>query len=312
MTYICARMTKKKIFRWIKVLALLYGVIGISWYYAQDKLLLHPEAVDRNTRYDFGQPFTEVNLNFDKETNINIIQFKAVDSASPAPASPATAPGPSDHNPTQAPAQGAPQGITPRDSAAKGVVLYFHGNKKNIGWYAHYAAGFTHKGYEVWMLDYPGYGKSTGKFTEQKVYDNALLLYKLARSRWRPDQITIYGKSLGTGIAAQLASVRDCRRLILECPYYSMLSVFRHYLPVYPVSTMLHYHFPTNEYLPSVTAPITIFHGTDDGLIPYGNAARLQPLLKTGDEFITIEGGSHNDLHDFPLFRQKLDSVLAR
>lgn len=287
MAYIWAFMMKKKIFRWVKVLALIYGVVGISWYYAQDKLLLHPVAVDRNTRYDFGQPFTEVNLNYDNETNINIIQFKAVDS----------------------PAQASSQIV---DSRPKGVVLYFHGNKKNIGWYAHYATDFTRQGYEVWMMDYPGYGKSTGKFTEKNVYAYALLCYKLARSRWKQDQIIIYGKSLGTCIAAQLASLRDCRRLILECPYYSMLSLFRHYLPVYPVGTMLHYHFPTNEYLPSVTAPITIFHGTDDGLIPYSNAARLKSLLKTGDEFITIEGGSHNDLHDFPLFRQKLDSVLRR
>jgi pimeloyl-ACP methyl ester carboxylesterase len=64
--------------------------------------------------------------------------------------------------------------------------------------------------------------------------------------------------------------------------------------------------------LPQVTAPITIFHGTDDGTFPYSNALRLKALLKVGDEFISIEGAGHNDPHEFPLFREKLDSVLRR
>ncbi len=162
------------------------------------------------------------------------------------------------------------------------------------------------------MLDYPGFGKSTGPFTEQKLYDYALVMYKLARSRFKPSEIIIYGKSLGTGIAAELAAVRDCRRLILETPCYSMQSLLRHYLPIYPVGNMIHYRFPTNEYLPAVTAPVTIFHGTGDGIILYSNAERLKPLLKPGDEFITIEKGTHNNLNDFSLFHQKLDSVLER
>jgi pimeloyl-ACP methyl ester carboxylesterase len=197
-------------------------------------------------------------------------------------------------------------------SAARGVVLYFHGNKKNISRYAAYAKDFTAKGYEVWMLDYPGFGKSTGIFSEQKLYDYALEVYILARSRWKPSQIILYGKSLGTGIAAQLADIRDCRRLILETPYYSLESVAGHYLPVYPWGRLLHYHFPTYSHLRAVTAPITIFQGTGDWMVPFGNASRLKPLLKPGDEFVSIEGGGHNDLHDFPLFREKLDSVMGR
>ena len=216
----------------------------------------------------------EVNIPYNKETTLNIIRFKT------------------------------------NDSIARGVVLYLHGNRKNISWYAKYASNFTKNGYEVWMLDYPGFGKSTGRFTEQELYGYALQLYKLARTKYKPADIIIYGKSLGTGIASQLASVRDCKYLILETPYYSMNSLAAHYLPVYPVSRMLHYHFPTNEYLKEVTAPIIIFHGTDDGVVPYSNATRLVGVLKQSDEFITVEGGSHNDLNDFPLFHQKLDSLL--
>jgi len=162
------------------------------------------------------------------------------------------------------------------------------------------------------MIDYPGFGKSTGKLTEQRLYDCALQLYKLARSKYKPSQIIIYGKSMGTCIAAELAALRDCKYLILETPYYSMTSLVSHYFPIYPVGRMLHYHLPTNEYLPQVTAPIIIFHGTADGVIPYSNAKKLKPLLKKDDEFVTIEGGSHNDLNEFPIIKTKIDSLLSK
>jgi uncharacterized protein len=308
---------KKKIFRWAKVLILIYCTIGIAFYYLQDKLLLHPEPIARDAKYNFSQPYNEVNLTYNKETNLNIIQFKSTDSTLRGADSVVTSSQGKDSATTNAHRPDSSwlsshSGLskTHDSSGSRGVVLYFHGNKGNISRAARHAPDFTNTGYEVWMMDYPGFGKSTGTFNEQKLYDYALQLYKLARSRYRPSQIIIYGKSLGTGIAIQLASVRDCRRLILECPYYSMTSLVRHYMPIYPVSSLLHYHFPSYEYLPAVTAPISIFHGTSDGLIPISNAERLKPLLKTGDEFIPIEGAGHNDIAEFPMFHQKLDSLL--
>jgi hypothetical protein len=73
---------------------------------------------------------------------------------------------------------------------------------------------------------------------------------------------------------------------------------------------MISYKLPTYQYLQVVNAPICIFHGTDDGVIPYANSRRLKEVLKGGDEFVTLEGGSHNDLNDFAVFHQKLDSLL--
>jgi fermentation-respiration switch protein FrsA (DUF1100 family) len=143
------------------------------------------------------------------------------------------------------------------------------------------------------------------------LYDEALQVYKLARARYQPEQIIIYGKSLGSGIAAQLAAVRDCKKLVLETPYYSFTSLTRIACWMYPVNLLLHYKFVTHEYLTKVTAPITIFHGSSDGVVPYFNAKRLKNVLKTGDEFITIDGGSHNDLYSFPLVQKKLDSLLS-
>jgi len=266
---------KKQFFRWIKILLAVYAIVGIALYYLQNTLFFHPQPVGINEKYDLKLPYREVNIPYSSNSNLNIIQF-------------------------------------PAGNNTRGVVLYFHGNRKNISYYARFAPEFTRNGYEVWMMDYPGFGKSTGEFSEQLIYDWALQMYKLSRIKYSPDSIIIYGKSMGTGIAAQLASVRDTRRLILETPYYSMPSIVGQYAPMYPVKQMIHFKIPTYEYLQKVTAPVTIFHGTSDGVIRYSNASRLKPYLKLGDEFIAIEGGGHNDLHEFKSFQQKLDSVLNR
>lgn len=271
-------LNKKILFRWIKVAVLLYCLVGIALYYGQERLIFAPIKAERNTWYHFSLPSTELNLNYDQNTNLNIVEFKATD--------------------------------RPADSLAKGVVLFFHGKGGNISSYAPDVPNFTSNGYEVWMMDYPGYGKSTGAWDEASLYKYSLVFYKLARSRWKPDQIVLCGKSLGTGIAAQLAAVRDCRRLILESPYYSLRSIGQHRFPIYPIGPMMHWHFPTYEYLPRVTAPITIFVGDGDRTVPPSNSERLKPFLKPGDEFVTVEGAGHNNLYPFPLFHRKLDSLL--
>jgi pimeloyl-ACP methyl ester carboxylesterase len=160
------------------------------------------------------------------------------------------------------------------------------------------------------MPDYPGFGKTTGVLTEKKLYQQALQVYKLANTKFSEDSIVIFGKSLGSGIAAQLASIRDCRRLILETPYYSIPALFNSYAWMYPVSYMSHFKIPTAEFLREVKAPVSIFHGTNDEVVPYSHSYRLKKVLKPGDDLITITGGGHNNLAEFKIFHQKLDSLL--
>ncbi len=252
-----------------------YGLMGVALYYLQEPILFRGVRVPDDTIYHFQQPFSETGIDMDASTHIDLIQFHATD--------------------------------TPQ----KGVVLYFHGNREGVRHYTDRVAPFTKNGYEVWMPDYPGYGKSTGKRTEQGLYDEALQVYKLARTHYRPDQIIIYGRSLGTGIAAELAAIRDCRMLFLETPYYSLYSLVGIYAWMYPLKTMLHFHFPVYAYLPKVTAPVHIIQGTNDWTIPYFHAAKLKPLLKKGDSFLTIPGGSHNNLNSFPQMQNLIDSLLA-
>jgi pimeloyl-ACP methyl ester carboxylesterase len=265
---------RTKILRWLKIFIIIYCVVGIAAYQLQEKFLFHPAKLKQDANFSFSIPFREVNIPVDNSTKYNLVQFAHA-------------------------------------GQLRGVVLYFHGNKGNIERYAPAANLMTRHGYEVWMIDYPGYGKSTGKFTEQVAYELALQLYKMARVQFSPDSIIIYGRSLGTGIATQLASIRDCKRLILETPYYSFPSLARTYLWMYPVNSMIKYKFPTGEYLQNVTAPVSIFHGTNDAVIPYRNALRLKKTLKPGDQFFTITGGRHNNLASLIEMTSKLDSLLS-
>ncbi|MEO7984386.1 MAG: alpha/beta fold hydrolase [Bacteroidota bacterium] len=263
----------KKAWKWFRIIALVYIMIGIILFFLQEKFIFHPTKLPADYKYQFDIPFREVDLPVTNKKNLSIVQF-----------------------------------ILP-DSVRKGIVLYFHGNRQNINRYAKYATNFTRNGYEVWMIDYPGYGKSTGKRTEQVLYDDALVFYSMALSKVSVEQIIVYGKSLGTGIAAQLASVRDCKRLILETPYYSMDALARHYFFMYPVMPMTKYALPTNKNFEYINVPITIFHGTNDQIIPYKQAKWLVEK-KPGTELITIEKGRHNNLTEFPVYQHKLDSLL--
>jgi hypothetical protein len=156
-------MDKRLIWRWTKLILLAYGIVGIVLYHTQDYFLWHGKAVPASAVYKLGgQPHTELNLPYDRSTNLNLVEFHAID--------------------------------RPPDSPAKGVVLYFHGNRNDVEWYGRLAADFTRKGYECWIWDYPGFGKSTGELSEQKLYDFALVFYKLARSRWPPSKIILYGQ----------------------------------------------------------------------------------------------------------------------
>jgi len=268
------KINYKKVWKWFKILAIVYVLSGVALYFLQDYVLFHPVSLKKDHNYDFPEKHKDINIPITENSNLNIVQFFST------------------------------------DTITKGVVLYFHGNKKNISWYAKYPPYFTKHGYEVWLIDYPGFGKSTGKLTEQTLYNWANYMYNFARTRFSADSIIIYGKSMGTGIAAHLASIQPCKNLILETPYYDYPSVIKHYLPIYPIEWILHYKIPTHDYIEKVLAPITIFQGTDDWLVTYNNAERLKPFLKVGDEFVTIEGGSHNDLYKFKETIEKLDSLL--
>lgn len=265
---------KKLIFRWLKIFILIYCGAGIALYYLQDKFLFHPVKLNASDSFSFANKHEEYLIPVNETDSISIVQFFS------------------------------------QQEPSKGAVVYYHGNRENINHYAEFASNFTKNGYDVWMMDYPGFGKSTGELNEENLYGYAKQAYRFVTAKYASDSIIIYGKSLGTGIAAYVAANNKCKRLILETPYYSIPKLAQHYFFMYPFSQMVHYKIPTFHYLEDVRYPITIFHGTDDGTVPFAHSKQLSQLFKQGDELISIENGEHNNLNDFKYFHEKLDSLL--
>lgn len=264
---------KKRIEKITLSLIILYVIGGIVIYLIQDLLLFHPTPLPANHRFLFDQTYKEFNLTVDKN-NVSIIQFRTL-------------------------------------QRRKGIVLFFHGNMHHVEYYKKYIALFTRNMYDIWMIDYPGFGKTTGKRSEQILYKHALAFYDMAVKQVKSDSIVIYGKSIGTGIASFLASRKPSRRLILETPYYSIQSLAKHYFPIYPVLPATRYRFPIHTYLSDITVPLAIFHGTEDEVIPYSQSNRLA-LENPGIELISIPNGKHNNLFENELYQLKMDSLLGK
>ena len=266
---------RRKLYRISIIVTLVYCSVGIALYHLQEKFLFHPIPLDSNFKFKFDIPFEEINIAMNETDTLNMIRF------------------------------------FPADSIPKGAVIYFHGNRGNVTRYEDEARMFLNHGYEVWMPDYPTFGKTTGALTEENMDKQAKEVYKLVHSKFTAENIIVYGRSLGSGVASYIAVNEKCARLVLETPYYSIPDLMSSYAPVYPTSRMAHFKFPVGEYLQDVKVPVLIFQGTKDGTVPYRCAVKLKNVLKPGDEFVTIENGEHNNLNEFPLFHQKLDSVLS-
>ena len=248
-------------------------MIGASLYFLQEKLLFLPTVLEQDYVYNFKHPFEEVFLKPHKDVSINALHFKA--------------------------------------ESSKGVLLYFHGNAGDLSRWGIIAEYFVAQNYDVFIMDYRTYGKSIGKLSEQALYDDAQYCYDYVLKQYAENEITIYGRSLGTGIATYLASKQHPKQLILESPYYSILDVAKHRFPIFPVSSLLKYQFPSHEYIKSVNCPITIFHGTDDRVVPYLSAEKLNNSApKEHTKFITVKGGSHNNLVQFDAYDSGIRQIL--
>jgi uncharacterized protein len=244
---------------------------AIGCYVFQDKLIFQAEPLDQDYRFSFDQPYEEYFISTPDKNKINALWFK----------------------PSQ---------------QAKGLVIYFHGNADNLQRWGNYAVDITQLGYEVLMIDYRGYGKSSGTPSEQVLYDDATLVWNWAKEKTEHQKVVIYGRSLGTAVATRLATEVQPDLLILETPFDELkgASPFSYLLSMIPLKTK----FPTKDYMGKVKCKTVIFQGSDDWVVNLTSAERLKPLLKETDEFVVIPDGGHRNLRDFVLYHTTLAAVL--
>ena len=250
-----------------------YISFNVSLYLLQDLLIFQPESLSKTYQYGFQDTFEEVWLQTEDNLQINALHFKA--------------------------------------EQPRGVVLYFHGNKGNLLRWGFYYRDFTRYNYDFLAIDYRGFGKSEGEASEAGSYKDARAAYKWLLERYDASDIIIYGRSLGSGVACQLATEVSSKMVVLETPFNSIQGAFEHSMPFfwypYPFRTV----YSNETKLPNISDPVYIFQGTADRTVPYSSVILLEPLLKPGDAFYTIEKGGHRNLNSFPAYYQYLEQILV-
>ncbi|PKA84077.1 hypothetical protein ATE92_2247 [Ulvibacter sp. MAR_2010_11] len=251
--------------------AVLFGITVL--YFMQEKLLFHPSTLPQEYTFQFEETFEEIFLETEDGAKLNAIHFK-------------------NENP-------------------KGVILYFHGNAGDLSRWGEVTSYFTQFQYDVLVMDYRTYGKSSGALSEKAFFKDAQLFYDHLLKSYGEHEIIVYGRSLGTSMAAYVASQNNPKQLLLETPFYSMEDVAKSRFPFLPVKLLLRYKFPTYRFIKDVTCPIVIFHGTEDNTVPYASAKKLVVLIPPKRvSFITITGGNHNDLINFNAYTTEIETIL--
>ncbi|MDC3253746.1 alpha/beta hydrolase [bacterium] len=193
---------------------------------------------------------------------------------------------------------------------SKGVIYYFKGNSRSIKGWGKFARDFVSKGYDFFMVDYRGFGKSSGKRTESILYNDGQHVYKWLTTHYDEDKIIIYGRSLGSGIAARIASWNNPKMLILDSPYHSFLAQVKRYGFFLPINWLLKYHIRTDHFIKRVTCPIFFLHGKKDRLIPFNNSEKLQKIVLERSHLFSLDKAHHNNLPQFSAYHDFLYDIL--
>lgn len=183
----------------------------------------------------------------------------------------------------------------------KGAILFFHGNFGDVSGWGAYGADFAALGYDFYIFDYPGYGKSDGKISsQQQLLASADAMSRYVLEQHSPSKLAMIGYSIGSGIAAQQAAKWDAARLILLAPYFSFERLAHEKIPFVP-KFLIRYKIPTAEFLQAARGTqITLIHGAADELIPVHHSYDLAGSLKAGDLFYEIAAAPHNGLLAMP------------
>lgn len=179
-------------------------------------------------------------------------------------------------------------------ASAKGTILFLHGNKKNISLDLDALKMFHGFGYHILTLDYRGYGKSEGKPSEEGMYRDAQSAWDwlVSVKQESPERIVICGRSLGAGVAADLASKHKPGAMILEAAFTSLPEVAQDLYPYFPANIFSKYRYDTLSKLPRIRCPILIVHSREDELIPFVHAERLYAAIPGQKELLEL-GGLH-------------------
>ena len=272
------KSTLKKIILWLFLSPVLLLLGGFSYLLlVQEKRIFDFKPLEQNYKFDFDTNHKEVVLNTE-DSVLTGLHFKA-------------------QNP-------------------KGAIYYLHGKGSNLShskWKKIVKQFVEVHGYDVFMIDYRGFGKSLGKVSYDGLLRDANAGYNYLKTLFPEESITVYGLSLGTSFATYVASNNQPKQLVLEAPFYSLFDVACTTLPKVPpfmIQTVLKYPLRTDIWIQNLTCPVYIFHGTNDEIIPYDSSIRLSQIAKTPCDLTIIPHGDHNHLNLTQEYKQKIEEIL--
>ena len=266
-----------KIFRFIILrLLLLSSIIYLLYisyiYFNQAEMVFVANKLPKNYKFEFNQEFEELNISSFDGKKQNGLLFK-----------------------------------TPNP---KGLIFYLHGNAGSLDSWGNNAKIYTDLGYNIFFLDYRGFGKSEGQIENQEqIFKDISIVYDKVKSEYNDKETIIMGYSIGTGLATYLASIKSPNKLILQAPYYNFLEFSTSRAPYFP-DFLKKFQFETNKYITKVKSQIYIFHGNQDQLISVTNSVRLKKICKPKDVLFTLENQGHIGINENLNFQEKLKEIL--
>jgi uncharacterized protein len=254
---------------------LVLGVVlafPVALYFLQDRMIFYPRPVAESTRALIGQSATQAESIFIR----------------------------------------APDGTRLHAWHVRGtpLTLYFGGNAEEVSWMLPRVARSA-PGTGWLLVDYRGYGSSEGAPSEKDLVADALLWHEHA-AKLGAAKPFVFGRSLGSGVAVQLAAARPVAGLILIAPFDSLTSVARHYYPYLPVRWMLKHPFDSIGRASMVGAPLLSLVAERDEVIPIVHSKRLYDAWKGPKRWVELVGAGHNSTDDAPAFWQAIREFLAQ
>lgn len=191
----------------------------------------------------------------------------------------------------------------------KGVILYLHGNKGSNRRCYHQAQSMAGNGYDIFMPDYRGFGKSDGEIvSEQQLFSDMQVAYDYLKNHFEEDHIVVVGYSIGTGMASYLAANNHPQQLMLLAPYTSVMDLKNGKAPFLP-DFLLKYPLLNKDYLKKVKFPVTLFHGTLDEVIPFENSEKLKTINPNLFKLVILPEG-HRGVIFSPIFQETVGKLL--
>ncbi len=191
------------------------------------------------------------------------------------------------------------------------TIIRFHGNASNVQWNMEAMIPYIERGYGALSAEYRGYSGNPGAPTEEGLYKDAHAYMQWLQSQGiLTNNIIVYGESVGTGPAVQMAvDYPGLNRLILQTPFTSLTDTAAAHYPFFPVRLLMKDRYDNLSKIKTIKTPLIIVHGTKDSIVPYAQGKALFDAAPEPKSLITIQGGDHNDLGSYNVSEKILSAL---